>query len=286
MYSNQTTCFCNLRQKFTLIELLVVIAIIAILAAILLPALQSARERGKAASCISNLKQIGASNAQYVNDYDGYLPNHNTSASGAPFITTLIFPYHKNPWVYNCPSDTILYNKFKSFGAKRTSEDEIDLVWGGLPGGMAYLPNTKFPTGTISTGVDKNGNQTSAPIISAKLGRAPNPGKQMFFIDGTGHKIFIMFGNGKTHSALDWQIEDGSPSPRDSTKIQRRGHARHRGVANVLFLDGHTLGITAVELHEYNPTGMGGTSLHSAKVPLEGKIFYAGTNNGKEWGVK
>ena len=61
------------QEKFTLIELLVVIAIIAILAGMLMPALQQARERGKAANCMSNLKQMGAMFAMYRENFKGYL---------------------------------------------------------------------------------------------------------------------------------------------------------------------------------------------------------------------
>lgn len=118
----------RLRNAFTLIELLVVIAIIAILAAILFPVFAQARERARAASCISNLKQISLALQMYAQDYDesfmasGDLPKTNPDGTVCdPSMTVpdgqnivrmmaggtswLLSPYIKNKQIFHCPSD-------------------------------------------------------------------------------------------------------------------------------------------------------------------------------------
>src|SRR5262245_56334549 len=65
------------QTAFTLIELLVVLAIIAILAAILFPVFAQAREKARAAACLSNEKQIGLAAHMYLEDYDGALYHHH-----------------------------------------------------------------------------------------------------------------------------------------------------------------------------------------------------------------
>ena len=132
---------CKTNARFTLVELLIVVAVIAILAGMLLPALQKAKEQGMRTKCTSNIKQIGLAISRYSNDFNDYIipsspeyNNHHTWVQGLIIwgylgkgnfhgeVTDFMAKTMKPAGVFSCPSATGNYaGNVESYNTPTTS---------------------------------------------------------------------------------------------------------------------------------------------------------------------
>jgi prepilin-type N-terminal cleavage/methylation domain-containing protein/prepilin-type processing-associated H-X9-DG protein len=205
------------RNAFTLIELLVVIAIIAILMAILMPALKRAREQGKRASCLSNLKQLVLAWNLYADDYDGKMVNANTARG------TVTANGDKNCWVYWTDTSS----------GTTTEDQQLQGIRDGLL--FRYCPNErlyKCPTGirgeveTYSIPDAMNGyyaiTEATKKQIRTLRTQIPNLTDQIVFLD-----------EGRL-SPSSWTIWY------DQERWWDQITARHGDGTNFSFADGHS----------------------------------------------
>jgi len=107
------------RLAFTLIELLVVIAIIAVLAALLMPALGAAKEKGRQTQCLDHLRQLGMSAVLYADDHDEQFPARMLDNRWP----TQLRPFYANRRVLVCPSDPFASNELRQ--QRRSRRDTV-----------------------------------------------------------------------------------------------------------------------------------------------------------------
>ncbi len=227
----------------TLIEVLVVIGMLALLVAMLVPSLSSARERARRTICANNLRQWGTTLSFYRNDYRNYLPQEGTAGSGAS---------SPGKW-YNVLPQYLGLPAYKDFDRTGDALDE-------LPNIHVWICPSKNRTGAFKSRSGMNqfhygmnavlDGHGKAPAGSRDTPGFPDPEKKTFYLSARHFdkkpKTVFMFD-------IAWNSPCGSP--RDVATMYQRSHRSgapvgefHGDYANILYLSGGVTNCTTDQL--------------------------------------
>lgn len=225
---------CRNQAAFTLIELLVVIAIIAILAALLLPALSRAKQKGQQAVCLSNLKQTGLAFQMYLNDNGDHFPDRRD------LKTSLPGGYH--PWTSWPPSDPRAGRAATNFQSYCPNFN----VW-------SCPASVNLATGNAVQSVQATSDDTNAPLCRYWAWRFDRPddpvGQEDFWGKSQTQAVADLIAASATDATLgvingavdvELVVDPYFPKTIPSVDAALKGHTIHAGGRCRVYLDGHT----------------------------------------------